>query len=301
MLPERSLAYTRYADDWLLALHEYAKDEARAIKEHLADWLRTTLKLTLNPEKTAITHWSERVPFLGYELRGIKSWTRGSSRSPRLLIPQVAEARVRHTVARLTRQTFVEPGDMIEALNRVLRGWMQYYCYAANPHRAFARVLYHAFWALVRYVNKRHKVHGARKALRRYYGTVNGRKTFVYTSPRTGRQAALIRSIGRKSLYDLKRSDAAADQVPTPWMVYSASAGRSPWQRMEVRTLQRDRCAQCANPVEEVHHRIALRNKTNRAQAGYQVRKIGLCHACHRLRTLQQYSQADRESRMLQK
>src|SRR5947209_12774243 len=53
-----------------------------------------------------------------------------------------------------------------------------------------------------RYVNKRHKVHGARKALRRYYGTVNGRKTFVYTSPKTGRQAALIRSIGRKSLYD---------------------------------------------------------------------------------------------------
>jgi len=70
---------------------------------------------------------------------------------------------------------------------------------------------------------------------------------------------------------------------------------------MEVRTLQGDRCAQCANPVEEVHHRIALRNKTNRAQAGYQARKIGLCHACHRLRTLQQYSQANRESRMLPK
>jgi group II intron reverse transcriptase/maturase len=301
MLPERSLAYTRYADDWLLTLHGYAKDEARAIKEHLAEWLRTTLKLTLNPEKTAITHWSERVPFLGYELRGIKSWARSSSRGPRLLIPQAAEARVRHSVARLTRQTFVEPGDMIEALNRVLRGWMHYYGYATNPHRVFARVLHHAFWKLVRYVNKRHKVHGARKALRRYYGTLNGRKTFVYTSPKTGRQAALIRSIGRKSLYDLKRADAAVDQVPTPWMIYSASVGRSPWQRMEVRMIQANRCAQCANPVEEVHHRIALRNKTDRAQAGYQARKIGLCHTCHRLRTLQQYSQANRESRMLPK
>jgi retron-type reverse transcriptase len=37
MLPERSLAYTRYADDWLLTLHGYAKDEVRAIKEHLAE------------------------------------------------------------------------------------------------------------------------------------------------------------------------------------------------------------------------------------------------------------------------
>ena len=65
--------------------------------------------------------------------------------------------------------------------------------------------------------------------------------------------------------------------------------------------MQGDRCAQCANPVEEVHHRIALRKKTNRAQAGYQARKIGLCHTCHRMRTLQQYGQTDRESRMLRK
>jgi Group II intron, maturase-specific domain/Reverse transcriptase (RNA-dependent DNA polymerase) len=301
MLPERSLAYTRYADDWLLTLHGYAKDETKAIREHLAEWLRTTLKLTLNTEKTAITHWSERVPFLGYELRGIKSWTRGSSRPPRLLIPQAAETRVRHTVARLTRRTFVEPGDMIEALNRVLRGWMHYYCYATNPHRVFARVLYYAFWALVRYVNKRHKVYGAKKALRRYYGTVNGRKTFVYTSPKTGHQAALIRSIGRKSLYDLKRTNATIDRVPTPWPVYSAAVGRSPWQRMEVRILQEGRCAQCGSPVEEVHHRTALRKKVRRAQAGYQTQKTGLCHACHRVRTRQQRSQADRESRMLPK
>jgi group II intron reverse transcriptase/maturase len=300
-LPKRSLAYIRYADDWLLTLRGYAKDEARAIKEHLAAWLRTTLKLTLNPEKTAVTHWSERVPFLGYEFRGIKSWANGANRLPHLLIPQPAEARVRHTVARLTRHTFVEPGDMIEALNRVLRGWMQYYCYAANAHRVFARVLSYAFWALVRYVNKRHKRRGARKALRRNYGTMDGRRTFVYTSPTTGRQVGLIRSIGRKSLYDLKRANADVDQVPTPWTVYSASIGRSPWQRTEVRTIQDNRCAQCDNPVEEIHHRTALRKKTNRVQAGYQTRKTGLCHACHQVRTGQQRSQANRESRMLSK
>ncbi len=301
MLPARSLAYVRYADDWTLTLHGYAKDEARAITEQLAEWLRTTLKLTLSKEKTAITHWSERVPFLGDEIRGIKSRVTGASRPPRLLIPQAAEARVRHKVAHLTRRTFVEPGDMIDALNRVLRGWMHYYWYAANPHRVFARVLHYAFWALVRYVNKRHKVRGAKKALRRYYGTVKGRKTFVYTSPKTGRQAALIRSIGRKSLYDLKHSDAAVDQVPTPWAVYSAAVGRSPWQRAEVRNIQSNRCAQCPNPVGEVHHRTALRKKINRAQAGYQAHKTGLCHACHRVRTLQQRGHVDRESRMLQK
>ena len=52
---------------------------------------------------------------------------------------------------------------------------------------------------------------------------------------------------------------------------------------------------------EEVHHRTALRKKVRRAQAGYQTQKTGLCHACHRVRTRQQRSQADRESRMLPK
>src|SRR5438128_10929853 len=90
MLPARSLAYVRYADDWTLTLHGYAKDEARAITAQLAEWLRTTLKLRLSKEKTAITHWSERVPFLGYQTRGTKSWVGGGRRPPSLLIPQAA-------------------------------------------------------------------------------------------------------------------------------------------------------------------------------------------------------------------
>ncbi len=288
MLPQRSLTYVRYADDWVLTLQGYAKDEARAFKDQLAAWLRDTLKLTLGDEKTVITHWSDRVSFLGYEVRGIKARTNGANRPPRLLIPQAAEARVRHEVARLTRQTFVEPGDMIEALNRVLRGWMHYYCYATNPHRAFARILHHAFWCLVRYLNKRRKEHGAKKALRRSYAAVDGRKTIVCTSPRTGRRVSLVRSIGRRSLFDLKRADAAVDQRPIPWTVYSAAAGRSPWQRAETRAAQGHRCAQCGEPLTDVHHRTALGTKTNRAQAGYQTEKIGLCRACHRVRTQQQ-------------
>jgi hypothetical protein len=53
-------------------------------------------------------------------------------------------------VAKLTRQTFIDPGDMIDSVNLVLKGWMNYYCYATNPHRVIARVLHHAFWCLVR-------------------------------------------------------------------------------------------------------------------------------------------------------
>lgn len=284
----RALTYVRYADDWVLALHGYSRDEARTLRTHLADWLQTTLKLTLSPEKTLITHWTKRVSFLGFELRGIKSHANGTPHAPRVRISHDAESRVRHTVARLCRNTSIEPGDMIDALNRVLRGWMNYYCYATNPHRVFARVLHHAFWCLVRYVNKRHRRRGAKKALRRYYGTVRGKKTFVYTSPTTGRTISLIRSLGRKSLYQLTSPRPEVDDQAKPWPLYSAAVGRSPWQRAEVRQSQGDRCAQCGEVLTEVHHRTALKTRTNPTEAGYAVDKIGLCHACHVARTAQQ-------------
>ena len=288
MRPVRRLSYIRYADDWTLALHGYSKDEARALKAHLADWLTTQLKLTLSPDKTVITHWTDRVSFLGFELRGIRSRTNGVAKPPRLIISPAAEQRVRHTIAKLTRRTSIEPGDMIPALNLVLRGWMNYYCYATNPHRVFARVLHHAFWCLVRYLNKRAKQHGSRKVMRRYYGTVNGHKTIVYTSPSTGRQVSLIRSIGRKSLYDFREPIPSIDLYVEPWTIYSAAIGRSPWQRAEIRLAQQCCCANCGAALDEIHHHTALGRKTNPSQAGYQTRKIGLCHDCHRTRTRQQ-------------
>jgi len=288
MRAERSITYVRYCDDWVLALHGYSKADARAMSEQLAQWLLTHLQLKLNVEKTLITHWSDRVRFLGFELRGVKSKVNGVPKVPRLLIPHAAEQRIRHEVARLTRQTSIEPGDMITAVNLILRGWMHYYAYATNPHRVFARVLHHAFWCLTRYLNKRRKRRGAKKVMQRYYGTVNGKKTLVFTSPATGREVALVRSVGRKSLFHLQGDGGARDCREIPWMVYSAHAGRSPWQRAEVRTLQHHQCAQCGQPMTEVHHRTALGRKTDPTQAGYHATKVGLCRACHRVRTQQQ-------------
>jgi len=117
----RRVSYQRYADDWILGLHGYSKAEARALKEKIAGWLTSQLKLTLSPEKTLITHWTKRVKFLGFERRGIRSRSNGTNWMPRLLISPEAEQRVKHTVAKLTRQTSIAPEDMILAVNQVRR------------------------------------------------------------------------------------------------------------------------------------------------------------------------------------
>jgi group II intron reverse transcriptase/maturase len=64
----RRLLYCRYADDHLLGFIG-SKAESEEIKRKLARFLRETLALELNPDKTLITHARTRAArFLGYEI-----------------------------------------------------------------------------------------------------------------------------------------------------------------------------------------------------------------------------------------
>jgi group II intron reverse transcriptase/maturase len=68
----RWLHYVRYADDTLFGFCG-PREEAEAIKQQLAEFLRSTLKLTLSPEKTLITHArTQAARFLGYEVMVIQ-------------------------------------------------------------------------------------------------------------------------------------------------------------------------------------------------------------------------------------
>jgi group II intron reverse transcriptase/maturase len=64
----KRLQYVRYADDFVVAVIG-SKDFATQIRDKIADFLSSNLKLELSIEKTLITHAnSKRIPFLGYEV-----------------------------------------------------------------------------------------------------------------------------------------------------------------------------------------------------------------------------------------
>jgi group II intron reverse transcriptase/maturase len=64
----RRLKYTRYADDHILGFSG-PRAEAEEIKARIAEFLRETLGLELNQEKTLITHArTQRARFLGYDI-----------------------------------------------------------------------------------------------------------------------------------------------------------------------------------------------------------------------------------------
>jgi group II intron reverse transcriptase/maturase len=64
----RRLVYTRYADDTLIGIIG-SKAEATEVKAWLAHYLKEQLGLELSDEKTLITHATQRVRFLGYDIR----------------------------------------------------------------------------------------------------------------------------------------------------------------------------------------------------------------------------------------
>jgi len=61
----REVKYVRYADDFLIGITGSRK-LASEIKGKIKEFLKNELKLTLNEEKTHITHISKGIPFLGY-------------------------------------------------------------------------------------------------------------------------------------------------------------------------------------------------------------------------------------------
>lgn len=63
----KRFTFVRYADDWLVGVCG-SKAECRELKAEISEFLSSELKLTLSEEKTLITHSSEQVRFLGYNV-----------------------------------------------------------------------------------------------------------------------------------------------------------------------------------------------------------------------------------------
>jgi len=64
---DKNIAYVRYADDWLVGIRG-SKEDCETIKNEMSKFLKTELKLELSEEKTLITHSSNKVRFLGYDI-----------------------------------------------------------------------------------------------------------------------------------------------------------------------------------------------------------------------------------------
>ncbi len=289
-LPRQVIYFCRYADDYVAILCGYAQTEAQELKRAMAQWLQENLGVTQHPEKTRITHWSERFRFLGYDLQGQRD--RKGTRWLRLTIPPEAERDVKRRVKKLCGYTQIPATDLFLSVNALMRGWTNYYRYANNATRRFGYLTGVVFWLTAHYLGRKHR-RSIKRLMRSHYAV----------NPKTGRRSLYITQPNGKRLFiwkkPPKRQSIWAVQINAqdtrPVIIPSWASGHSYEQRLELHDQRDGHCQHCGEPNSNliVHHPNRLGKRPYRKlgparviQSGQEQQVMLICSDCHQRRHL---------------
>jgi group II intron reverse transcriptase/maturase len=173
----RRLRYTRYADDHILGFIG-PKAEAEEIKAKLAKFLRETLGLELNRQKTLITHArSQHARFLGYDITVQHSRDKITAgrrtvngtialRVPRDVIKaQAARYRRRGKPSHRPRLQNLDDYDIVRKYGAEYAGVVSYYLLARDVYR-LATLRWNAESSMLRTLARKHRSSVAKMAAR---------------------------------------------------------------------------------------------------------------------------------------
>ncbi|MEA2495366.1 MAG: RNA-directed polymerase, partial [Thermoleophilaceae bacterium] len=158
----------RYADDFVVLVRG-TEAQAHAIKEHTAEFMREQMRLTLSPEKTAITHVDDGFDLLGFRVK--RAPWRAKKRVAYTFPSQRALRAVMHRIKTLTNRSTVNLSldQLIHVLNPILRGWANYYRHAASS-RCFAYLSHYLWWRVIRWLRKKYPRLNWKQIRRRCWG-----------------------------------------------------------------------------------------------------------------------------------
>lgn len=130
----------RYADDFVVMARRQEKELVTFIETKLEAWMG----LTLNREKTRIVDLKEaqaKLDFLGYTFWRAQNWRTGNRSYWRVEPSAKAIQREREKLRQMTSKSkgMLPLPDLIEQMNRHLRGWKEYFSYG-QPQKAFRQI-----------------------------------------------------------------------------------------------------------------------------------------------------------------
>ncbi|MEM7495454.1 MAG: group II intron reverse transcriptase/maturase [Myxococcota bacterium] len=159
------------------------KDEAATVKQKVASYLRDSLKLELNEEKTLVTHArNERARFLGYEVHSLHEDSKQSRHGTRCIngsigfrVParvvqdKCAQYSVRGKATHLAGLTEDDAYRIINRYQDEYRGTVLYYRMAYNLAASLSRLRYVMATSLVKTLARKFRT--SRREIVRRYGT----------------------------------------------------------------------------------------------------------------------------------
>ena len=150
-----AISYCRYADDFVVVV-KGTKVHAEAMREACREFLEGQLKLTLNMEKTHVTHVNDGFVFLGHRIIR-KRGSRGRMRP----VSTIPWEKYRRFAEKLVKQLSGNYGanrmDVVESLNRQLAGWANFYQYTDFTATMFSKMDRTVFWKFGHWLARKYR------------------------------------------------------------------------------------------------------------------------------------------------
>ncbi len=256
---------TRYADDFIILCNGDAEG-AKAMKQEVKDFLWDVLHLELSEEKTRITHANDGFDFLGFHIQRENP----KDNKPWLFITATSqsEQRLRDKIKKMTgRAMSWEPvPEKIRAINRVLRGWGNYYDSVSSTFTR-QKLDWYVHQRMMKWLTSRHKGVGKRAVLKMYYIRQGNRHNWGCKDGKDTVYLFMLRDISKVSYRPKKLGNPyLADdnthqpEAETPYMETwdgTTSRHKAVWWEIRKAVLERDsyKCQQCgAMENLEAHH-----------------------------------------------
>jgi RNA-directed DNA polymerase len=169
-LEDNGLIFVRYADDFVILCK--TETEAKKALELVRNFL-DGMKLEMSPEKTKISHFSKGFDFLGFSVKSRSIQMRTKSRE-----------KFKNSIRDITTRSHNLDKNVIEKLNRVIRGTVNYFSTKFSTMNT-------SFYKLDRWIRKRIRC----MKHKRIWQTDNWRLTIKH-----------IKKMGLLSCYDLHKA-----------------------------------------------------------------------------------------------
>ena len=196
-----SYRMVRFADDFVVLVRG-TKAQAHAIKKQTAEFMAEQMRLTLSPEKTAITHVDDGFDLLGFRI--VRAPWRGSKRVAYVFPSKRALREIMHRIKTLTDRSTLNLSldQLIHALNPTLRGWTNYHRHNASS-RCFAYLSHYLWWRVIRWLRKKYPRLTWKQIRRRCWGR--------HWTSREGTRLAWPAEV------PVTRYRYRGHQIPSPW------------------------------------------------------------------------------------
>lgn len=157
----------RYADDFVVMVFG-TREHAVAMQGEVAGVL-ASMGLRLAPEKTRVVAIDEGFDFLGFHIQ--RHTQRGSSRSYVYSYPSkksITSIRRRIKAMTTRNNTYQSPGVLFHRLNRLTRGWAQYFRHGSSS-AAYHDIGHYLWWRVWGWLRDKHPRTRRRETFRRYH------------------------------------------------------------------------------------------------------------------------------------